>query len=68
MASEQPATALITGKGGSYLAELLSGKAYEVRGIMRRASRLRLRGAIGAIFSLQDMILRYVPVVDPRPN
>jgi GDPmannose 4,6-dehydratase len=58
-ANVQPATALITGitgQDGSYLAEFLLAKGYEVHGIIRRASSPRLRGAIGAISSRQDMI------------
>ncbi len=40
-ANVQPATALIagiTGQDGSYLAEFLLAKGYEVHGIIRRAS------------------------------
>jgi len=41
---DRPATALITGitgQDGSYLAEFLLAKGYEVHGVIRRASSLR---------------------------
>ncbi len=34
----------ITGQDGSYLAELLLSKGYEVHGIVRRASTINTRG------------------------
>jgi GDPmannose 4,6-dehydratase len=36
----------ITGQDGSYLAEFLIGKGYEVHGIIRRASSFNTSGSI----------------------
>ena len=51
----------ITGQDGSYLAELLLGKGYEVHGIMRRSSSFNT-GRIDHIF--QDLQLHYGDVTD----
>src|ERR1043166_2257283 len=40
----------ITGQDGSYLAELLLGKGYEVHGIVRRASTFN-RGRLDAVYA-----------------
>jgi GDP-D-mannose dehydratase len=39
----------IAGQDGSYLAELLLAKGYEVHGIIRRASTLTLAGSTGSM-------------------
>ena len=52
----------ITGQDGSYLAELLLEKGYEVHGILRRSSSFNT-GRIDHIF--QDLELRYADLTDP---
>jgi GDPmannose 4,6-dehydratase len=57
----------ITGQDGSYLAELLLGKGYEVFGIVRRSSSLN-RGRIDPIFEIapagEKRALRYGDLCD----
>ena len=59
----------ITGQDGSYLAELLLGKGYEVHGIVRRASTFN-RGRLDAIyadpkFHEKRLFLHYGDLADP---
>jgi GDPmannose 4,6-dehydratase len=53
----------ITGQDGSYLAELLLQKGYEVHGVIRRSSSLNT-GRIDHIFD--DLILHYGDLADGR--
>ncbi len=51
----------ITGQDGSYLAELLLSKGYEVHGLLRRSSTL----SVGRVMHLQDQIqLHYSDLTD----
>ena len=50
MATKKALATGITGQDGSYLAEFLLGKAYEVLGIVRQASALN-RGRLDAVWS-----------------
>ena len=54
----------ITGQDGSYLAELLLEKRYEVWGIIRRSSSINT-GRIEHIFHNQSLYLRYGDLADP---
>ena len=47
----------ITGQDGSYLAELLLGKGYEVHGIVRRSSSFNT-GRIDGIFKIRTSRMR----------
>jgi len=49
----------ITGQDGSYLAELLLGKGYEVHGVVRRSSSMNRGGS--TIFSTPTRRIRKVP-------
>src|SRR3569833_1947518 len=53
----------ITGQDGSYLAELLLGKGYEVHGLVRRASTLN-RGRIDHLHQDQNLKLHYGDLTD----
>jgi GDPmannose 4,6-dehydratase len=53
----------ITGQDGSYLAELLLSKGYEVHGIIRRSSSINT-GRIDHIYSNPDLHLHYGDVTD----
>jgi GDPmannose 4,6-dehydratase len=53
----------ITGQDGSYLAELLLGKGYEVHGLVRRASTLN-RGRIDHLHQDSDLTLHYGDLTD----
>jgi len=53
----------ITGQDGSYLAELLLEKGYEVHGILRRSSSFN-KGRIDHIFSHDRLHLKYGDLVD----
>lgn len=54
----------ITGQDGSYLAELLLEKRYEVWGIIRRSSSINT-GRIEQIFHNDSLYLRYGDLADP---
>src|SRR4051812_4239808 len=56
----------ITGQDGSYLAELLLAKGYEVHGLVRRASTMN-RGRIEHLLEKHDdrIFLHYGDVTDP---
>lgn len=54
----------ITGQDGSYLAELLLEKRYEVWGIIRRSSSINT-GRIEHIFHNDSLYLRYGDLADP---
>ena len=53
----------ITGQDGSYLAELLLSKGYEVHGVIRRSSSINT-GRIDHIYSNPDLHLHYGDVTD----
>ena len=53
----------ITGQDGSYLAELLLGKGYEVHGLVRRASTLN-RGRIDHLHQNPNLTLHYGDLTD----
>src|SRR4051794_18503216 len=53
----------ITGQDGSYLAELLLGKGYEVHGLVRRASTLN-RGRIDHLHRDSNLTLHYGDLTD----
>jgi GDPmannose 4,6-dehydratase len=53
----------ITGQDGSYLAELLLGKGYEVHGLVRRASTLN-RGRIDHLHQDANLTLHYGDLTD----
>jgi GDPmannose 4,6-dehydratase len=53
----------ITGQDGSYLAELLLSKGYEVHGIIRRSSSINT-GRIDHIYNNPDLHLHYGDVTD----
>ncbi|HEX2896087.1 MAG TPA: GDP-mannose 4,6-dehydratase [Marmoricola sp.] len=53
----------ITGQDGSYLAELLLGKGYEVHGLVRRASTLN-RGRIDHLHQDPNLTLHYGDLTD----
>lgn len=53
----------ITGQDGSYLAELLLSKGYEVHGIVRRSSSMNT-GRLDAIYNNRDLHLHYGDVTD----
>jgi len=53
----------ITGQDGSYLAELLLGKGYEVHGLVRRASTLN-RSRIDHLHTNPDLHLHYGDLTD----
>ena len=53
----------ITGQDGSYLAELLLDKGYEVHGILRRSSSFNT-GRIDHIFNDKNLHLKYGDLVD----
>ena len=53
----------ITGQDGSYLAELLLGKGYEVHGLVRRASTLN-RSRIDHLHGQTDLHLHYGDLTD----
>ncbi|WP_121256285.1 GDP-mannose 4,6-dehydratase [Nocardioides ferulae] len=53
----------ITGQDGSYLAELLLGKGYEVHGLVRRASTLN-RGRIDHLHPNSELHLHYGDLTD----
>ena len=53
----------ITGQDGSYLAELLLGKGYEVHGLVRRASTLN-RGRIDHLHQDGNLTLHYGDLTD----
>jgi GDPmannose 4,6-dehydratase len=53
----------ITGQDGSYLAELLLGKGYEVHGLVRRASTLN-RGRIDHLHQDPNLSLHYGDLTD----
>jgi GDPmannose 4,6-dehydratase len=53
----------ITGQDGSYLAELLLGKGYEVHGLVRRASTLN-RGRIDHLHKDSNLKLHYGDLTD----
>ena len=53
----------ITGQDGSYLAELLLGKGYEVHGLVRRASTLN-RGRIDHLHANERLHLHYGDLTD----
>jgi GDP-D-mannose dehydratase len=50
----------ITGQDGSYLAELLLEKGYEVHGIVRRSSLINRSIPIGLIISMSNFIYTMV--------
>ena len=49
----------ITGQDGSYLAELLLGKGYEVHGLIRRASTFNTQRIDHLYTDPHDVILHY---------
>ncbi len=53
----------ITGQDGSYLAELLLGKGYEVHGLVRRSSTMN-RSRIDHLHSNKDLHLHYGDLTD----
>ena len=53
----------ITGQDGSYLAELLLGKGYEVHGVIRRASTFNT-GRLDDIYNDPRLILHYGDLSD----
>ena len=53
----------ITGQDGSYLAELLLGKGYDVHGLVRRASTLN-RGRIDHLHQNENLTLHYGDLTD----
>ncbi|MCW2786461.1 MAG: GDP-D-mannose dehydratase [Marmoricola sp.] len=53
----------ITGQDGSYLAELLLGKGYEVHGLVRRSSSMN-RGRIDHLHTDQSLHLHYGDLTD----
>src|SRR5437868_4871523 len=53
----------ITGQDGSYLAELLLGKGYEVHGLVRRSSSMN-RGRIDHLHTDQTLHLHYGDLTD----
>ena len=59
----------ITGQDGSYLAELLLSKGYEVHGTIRRSSSLNT-GRIDPIFTRLHLVLAAAPssYAMPRPG
>ena len=54
----------ITGQDGSYLAELLLGKGYEVHGIIRRSSSFNT-GRLDACYANPRLHLHYGDMLDP---
>ncbi len=54
----------ITGQDGSYLAELLLEKGYEVHGIIRRSSSFNTE-RIDHIMNNKNLILHYGDITDP---
>ena len=53
----------ITGQDGSYLAELLLSKGYEIHGIIRRSSSMNT-GRIDHIYNNPKLFLHYGDVTD----
>jgi nucleoside-diphosphate-sugar epimerase len=57
----------ITGQDGSYLAELLLGKGYEVHGIIRRSSSFNTGAGVQEELRSARHRLRADPLVQPAP-
>ena len=58
----------ITGQDGSYLAEFLLGKGYEVHGTVRRSSSIntnRIDGLISENIQNNNLFLHYADLLDP---
>ncbi len=56
----------ITGQDGSYLAELLLYKGYEVHGLIRRSSTFQLREAIEKLIKDDNMLQRMAKAAKER--